>query len=184
MNGAGPPDKAQPLGLSTLQGWTRAQTPCPVFSCGSPEERQPARGSHGGEAPGHARSLIHPLLAHARTRHQGPWEVMCAGAGPRARAQPLGFSDTAGTDPSTDAMPVLNHEAVVGRLARARDFLGDEAPVRQLIISRQLIKEGKLVLIDAKGIHVAGTDPRDMGIVQPEVRPKLNKLKDATWHRC
>jgi hypothetical protein len=52
VNGAGPPDKAQPLGLSTLQGRTRAQTPCPVFSCNNPEEKQPARGSRGGEAPG------------------------------------------------------------------------------------------------------------------------------------
>ena len=28
MNGAGPPDRAQPLDLSTLQGRTRAQTLC------------------------------------------------------------------------------------------------------------------------------------------------------------
>ena len=28
MNGAGPPDRAQPLDLSTLQGRARAQTPC------------------------------------------------------------------------------------------------------------------------------------------------------------
>ena len=33
MNGAGPPDRAQPLDLSTLQGWTRAQTPCLAFLC-------------------------------------------------------------------------------------------------------------------------------------------------------
>jgi hypothetical protein len=51
VNGAGPPDRAQPLGLSTLQGRTRAQTPCPVFSCDKPEEKQPARGSRGDEAP-------------------------------------------------------------------------------------------------------------------------------------
>ena len=56
------------------------------------------------------------------------------GAGPRARAQPLGFSDAAGTDPSTGAVLVLNHEAVAGGLVRARDVLSDEAPVRQLII--------------------------------------------------
>ena len=37
----------------------------------------------------------------------------------RARAQPLGFSDVAGTDPSIDAVPVLNHEEVVGGLVRA-----------------------------------------------------------------
>ena len=50
MNKAGPPDKAQPLGLSTLQGRTRGQTSCPVFSCKDPEEKQPACGSrgHGG----------------------------------------------------------------------------------------------------------------------------------------
>jgi hypothetical protein len=52
VNGAGPPDRAQPLGLSTLQVRTRAQTPCPDFSCNNPEEKQPARGSRGGEAPG------------------------------------------------------------------------------------------------------------------------------------
>ena len=52
------------------------------------------------------------------------------GAGLRARAQPLGFSDTAGMDPSTDAVPVLNHEEVVGGFARAHDVYGDEAPDR------------------------------------------------------
>ena len=52
------------------------------------------------------------------------------GASPRARAKPLGFSDAAGTDPSTDAVPVLNHEAVVGGFARAHDVYGDEAPDR------------------------------------------------------
>ena len=41
------------------------------------------------------------------------------GTGPLDRAQPLGFSDVAGTDPSTDVVPVLNHEAVMGGLARA-----------------------------------------------------------------
>ena len=69
-------------------------------------------------------------------------------------------------------MPVLNHEAVMGGLARARDVLGDEAPVRQLIISMQLIWEGKLALIDAKEIHAIGTDPHDLGIMQPEGRPQ------------
>ena len=62
-------------------------------------------------------------------------------------------------------MPVLNHEAVVGELIRARDVLGDEAPVRQLIVSKQLIREGKLVLIDAEEIQVAGRDPCDLGIM-------------------
>ena len=49
-------------------------------------------------------------------------------------------------------MPVLNHEAVVGWLVRARDVIGNEAPVRQLIVLRQLIREGKLVLTDTKEI--------------------------------
>ena len=31
MNGAGLPDRAQPLELSTLQGWARAQTSCLTF---------------------------------------------------------------------------------------------------------------------------------------------------------
>jgi hypothetical protein len=51
VNGTGPPDRAQPLGLSTLEGRTRAQTSCPVFSCDSPEEKQLVRGSRGDEAP-------------------------------------------------------------------------------------------------------------------------------------
>ena len=48
MNGAGPPDRAQPLDLSTLQGRARAQTSCLTFSREGPEERRSARGSHGG----------------------------------------------------------------------------------------------------------------------------------------
>ena len=56
--------------------------------------------------------------------------------GPRARAQPLGFGDAAGTDPSTDSVPVLNHEAVVGGLARAHDVHGIEVPDRQVTIIR------------------------------------------------
>ena len=59
MNGAGPPDRAQPLDLSMLQGRTRAQMPCPVFSCKDPEEKQSACGSrgHGGTR---SRALTHP----------------------------------------------------------------------------------------------------------------------------
>ena len=86
-------------------------------------------------APGRAPSLIHPRLAHARTRHQEPQEVTYTGASPRARAQLLGFSDIVGADPSTGAVPVLNHEAIAGGLARARDVLGDEAPVRYLKVA-------------------------------------------------
>ena len=33
MNGAGPPDKAQPLDLSMLQGRARAQMMCLTYSC-------------------------------------------------------------------------------------------------------------------------------------------------------
>ena len=59
MNGDGSPDRAQSLGLSTLQGWTRAQTSCPVFSCKDPKEKQPTRGScgHGGTR---SCTLTHP----------------------------------------------------------------------------------------------------------------------------
>ena len=39
------------LDLATLQGRTRAQTPCPVFSCYSPKDKQPERGSRESEAP-------------------------------------------------------------------------------------------------------------------------------------
>ena len=65
------------------------------------------------------------------------------GASPRARAQPLGFSDAVGTDPSTDVVPVLNHEAVVGRFARAYDVHAIEVPVRQIIMIKQLMGGGK-----------------------------------------
>ena len=59
MNGTGPPDRAQPLDLSMLQGQTRAHTLCPVFSCKDPEEKQLARGSrgHGGTR---SFALTHP----------------------------------------------------------------------------------------------------------------------------
>jgi len=60
--------------------------------------------------------------------------VTCTGAGPRDRARPLGFSDTAGTDPSTNAVPVLNHEAVVGGFARVYDVHGIKVPDWQVII--------------------------------------------------
>ena len=40
-------------------------------------------------------------------------------------------------------MLVLNHEAVVGGLARAYDVHGDEALDRQMIIIKQLMTEGK-----------------------------------------
>ena len=56
------------------------------------------------------------------------------GAGPRDKAQPLGFSDAAWTDPSTDTVPVLNHEAVVGGFIRAHDVRGGKAPDMQIII--------------------------------------------------
>ena len=45
-------------------------------------------------------------------------------------------------DPSTYIMPILNHEAVVGGLARAYDIHGDEAPDRQMITIKQLVTEG------------------------------------------
>lgn len=54
------------------------------------------------------------------------------GAGPRDRAQPLGFSDTAGTDPSTDTVPVLSHEAIVGGFVRAHNIHGGKAPTCRL----------------------------------------------------
>ena len=47
-------------------------------------------------------------------------------------------------------MPVLNHEVVVGRIARAYDVRDDEAPDRQVIIINQLMDRVELVLIDAK----------------------------------
>ena len=61
---------------------------------------------------------------------------MYTGAGPRARAQPLGFSDVVGTNPSTDVVSVLNHEAVAGGFARAYDVHGIEVLDWQVIIIR------------------------------------------------
>ena len=51
------------------------------------------------------------------------------------------FSDAAGTEPITDAVPVLNHEAVVGGFARAHDIHGDKAPDKQVIIIKQLMEK-------------------------------------------
>ena len=73
----------------------------------------------------HGPLLTHPRLAHARTRHQGPREVTSREWLAR-QSSALGFSDAAGTDPSTDAVPVLNHEAVVSGLTRAHDLSGCE----------------------------------------------------------
>ena len=55
-------------------------------------------------------------------------------AGPRAKARPLGFSDVAGTDPSTDVVPVLNHEAVAGGFVMAHNVHDGEALDRQVIV--------------------------------------------------
>ena len=49
------------------------------------------------------------------------------GTGPR-HSSAVGFIDAAGTDPSTDDMSVLNHEAVAGGFARAYDIHGIEVP--------------------------------------------------------
>ena len=43
MNGTGPPDRAQPLDLSTLQGRTRAQTSCQSLIMG--RSRRAHKGS-------------------------------------------------------------------------------------------------------------------------------------------
>ena len=59
MNGTGPLDRAQSLGLTTLQRRTRAQTPCPVFSCKGPEEKNWHAVPVATGAPGRA-----PLLTH------------------------------------------------------------------------------------------------------------------------
>ena len=103
------------------------------------------------------------MIGHARTRHQGPWEVTYTGSGPRARAQPLGFSDAAGTDPSTDVVLVLNHEAVVGGFARAYDVHGIEVPDMHIIILKYSWEEINLVQINARTIHAAGMDPTRPG---------------------
>ena len=60
------------------------------------------------------------------------------------RSSALGFIDAVGTDPSTDVVPVLNHEAGVGGLARACDVHGIEVPDRHTIIVKQLMEGGKL----------------------------------------
>ena len=73
----------------------------------------------------HGPLLTHPRLAHARTRHQGPWEVTSWEWLTR-QSSALWFSDAAGTDPSTDAVLVLNHGAVASGLARAHDLSGSE----------------------------------------------------------
>ena len=77
-------------------------------------------------------------------------------------------------------MPTLNHEAVAGGLAGARDVLGDEVSVRQLIISRKLVKERKLALADAKGIRAAGTNQYGLGMMQPMGRPQTEQTREMS----
>ena len=67
------------------------------------------------------------------------------GVGPRARAQPLGFGNATGTDPSIDAVSALNHEAVVGGFARVHDVHGIEVPDWQVIIKMRLMGRSKLI---------------------------------------
>ena len=99
------------------------------------------------------------------------------GASPRARAQPLGFSDTTGINLSTDVVPVLNHEAVAGGLARAHDVQGIKVPDRHVIIISRLMQGGKLVQIIVRTIHDTGTDPCGLGMMQPEGNPQQSKLE-------
>ena len=47
-------------------------------------------------------------------------------------------------------MPALNHEAVMGGLARAYDDHGKKMPNSQMIIMKYLMGEIMLVLVDAK----------------------------------
>ena len=82
MNGTGPPDRAQPLGLSTCRDGS--------------EHRRRAQSSHAKvlkknnrravcvatRARCHAPLLIHPRLDDVRTRNQGLWEVTYMGTGP------------------------------------------------------------------------------------------------------
>ena len=79
--------------------------------------------------------------------------------------------------PSTDAVSALNHETVVGGFARAYDVHGIEVPDWQVIIIKQLMGGGKLVWINLRMIHAAGTDPRGLGMMQLEGRPQQSKLK-------
>ena len=46
-------------------------------------------------------------------------------------------------DPSTDAVSILNHEAVVGGFARAHDVHGIEVPDRHIIILNYLMEGDK-----------------------------------------
>ena len=82
MNGTGTPDRAQTLGLSTLQGRTehRCRAQSSHAKILKKNNRRTVPVATG--APGRAPSLVHPRLAHARTRHQGPWEVTYTGASP------------------------------------------------------------------------------------------------------
>ena len=46
-----------------------------------------------------------------------------------------------------------------------------QSPDRQATILRQIMQGGKVVQIDAKTIHATGTDPSNLGIMQPEGHP-------------
>ena len=97
--------------------------------------------------------------------------MTCTGAGPQAKAQPLRFSNVVGTDPSTDVVLVLNHEAVVGELARACDIYDDEAPDIHMIIIKELMEEGKAGSDGCKKDTCRGDGPTRLGDMQPEGRP-------------
>ena len=47
----------------------------------------------------------------------------------------------------------------MGGLARVYDVNGIKVPERYTIIVRQLMEGGKLVQVNARTIHAAGTDP-------------------------
>ena len=74
-------------------------------------------------------------------------------------------------------MLVLNHEAVMGGFARAYDVHGIEVLDRQIIIIKRLMGGGEDSSGRCKMIHATGTDPRGLGMMQPEGCPQQGKLK-------
>ena len=70
----------------------------------------------------------------------------------------LGFIDAAGTEPSTDVVPVLNHGAVASGLARAHDLSGGENAKHIDNASRKK----QLALIYAQKRQLRGVSPQQL----------------------
>ena len=93
------------------------------------------------------------------------WELLTR------QSSALGFSDAAGTDPSTDAVPVLNHGAVASGLTRAHGLSGSEDAKHA---DNANGKKQLALIMQKRGDNCGGTAPSSPRMMQPERRPQLD----------